>query len=90
MTLCGGRPRLYLWFNADGKGEDWQGLDIFTHHNELAGPDQVLFGGYRFDGCSAYGSVIPLGDEEMLLIYDCFTDDQFGIYVVRVAIERPS
>ncbi|MHB9131002.1 MAG: sialidase family protein [Armatimonadota bacterium] len=90
VTLCGGRPRYYLWFNADGTGKDWQGIDIFTHHNALAGPDQVRFGGYRFDGCSAYGSVIPLDDTQVLLIYDCFTDDEFGIYVVHAAIEKTS
>lgn len=90
VTLCGGRPRYYLWFNADGTGTDWQAIDIFTHHNELAAPDHVRFGGYRFDGCSAYGSVILVDDTRVMLIYDCFTDDAFGIYVVRADIEKPA
>jgi hypothetical protein len=88
VVLGGGRPRYYLWFNADGKGIEWQGIDIFSHHNELAAPGQVRFGGYRFDGCSAYGSVMALGDARVLLIYDCFTDAEFGVYVVQADIER--
>jgi hypothetical protein len=86
VTLCGGRPRFYLWFNADGTGKDWQGIDLFTHHNAHAAPTHVRFGGYRFDGSSAYGSVVPLDDASVLCIYDCFTDDAFGIYVVRATV----
>ncbi|NUQ63653.1 MAG: exo-alpha-sialidase [Pirellulales bacterium] len=93
VALCGGRPGYYLWLNADGKGTDWQRIDIFAHHNALAPPEQVRFagpGGYRFDGCSAYGSVVPVSDSEVLVIYDCFTLDEFGIYVVRASIEKTS
>jgi len=41
---------------------------------------------YRFDGSSAYGCIVALGDSELLAIYDCFTNDYFGIYVVRATI----
>ncbi len=61
-------------------------IDLFTHHNELAGADQVRFGGYRFDGCSAYGSIVALGDSELLAICDCFSKEQSDIYVVRTTI----
>lgn len=85
-ALCGGRPRLYLWFNADGTATSWPGIDLFTHHNAHAAPDAVRFGGYRFDGSSAYGSVIALDATRLLCIYDCFTDDAFGIYVVQATV----
>jgi hypothetical protein len=45
--------------------------------------------GYRFDGTSAYGSIVALSDSELLMIYDCFTTEHFGIYVVRACIDRP-
>lgn len=43
---------------------------------------------YRFDGSSAYGSIVALGDSELLAIYDCFTDEHFGIYIVRATIGK--
>lgn len=56
-------------------------IDLFKHHNELVAPDQV-----RFDGCSAYGSIVTLNDAEFLVKYDCLTEEDFGIYVVRATI----
>lgn len=43
---------------------------------------------YRFDGSRAYGSIVALGDSELLAIYDCFTTEYFGIYVVRATATR--
>ncbi len=56
------------------------GLD----QNVPAASDQA----YRFDGSSAYGSTVALDDSELLAIYDCFTDEHFGIYVVRATIGK--
>lgn len=106
VALFGGRPGLHIWLNADGKGGDWQDIDLFKHHNTLAAPDDVRYPGvdigyapsldqkapaapgraYRFDGRSAYGSIVALNDSELLVIYDCFTEESFGIYVVRATL----
>jgi len=104
VALFGGRPGLHIWLNTDGKGGNWQDIDLFRHHNALAAPGHVRYpgvdvgyapgidpaqaGSYRFDGSSAYGSIVALGDSELLAIYDCFTNDYFGIYVVRATIQR--
>jgi hypothetical protein len=109
VALFGGRPGLHIWLNADGTGGDWQGIDLFKHHNQLAAPNHVRYPGvdvgyapslgqnapaapqqaYRFDGSSAYGSIVALSDAELLMIYDCFTAEHFGIYVVRATIGSP-
>ena len=87
VVLCGGRPGLFLWLNADGTGKDWQKISIFDHHNSLASAEE-RFGGYRSDGTTAYGTVIVLDGNEVLFIYDCFSLDRFGIYVMKATIDK--
>lgn len=33
VALAGGRAGIFVWFNADGQGRDWQAVDIVAAHN---------------------------------------------------------
>lgn len=83
VALSGGRRGLYVWCNADGRGVDWQPIDIVAHHNacrprDLINPDStkawmdrdemIRQGMGGFTSC--YTELIRLDDRHLLLIYD--------------------
>ncbi len=81
VALSGGRPGLFVWFDADGRGEDWQAVDIVAHHNAchpddtidarlswVARDEMVRQGLGGFSSC--YTELARLDDRHLLLIYD--------------------
>jgi len=72
IVLSGGRPGLYLWFNADGTGLTWKRLDLREHHNacvpgEAIKADTTLETGEMTTG---YTEVAVVDDSHLLVIYD--------------------
>lgn len=76
VVLSGGRPDLYLWFNADGTGKDWQRIDTLEHHNVFHPQEKILRHGsktssYYFNGTSTgYTDLIAVDDTHLLYVYD--------------------
>ena len=84
LALSGGRCGVYVWFNADGKGGDWQAVDIVAVHNAVRpaadhiDPDSTH--GWlsveemrkrplpAFSSC--YTELMALDERTLLLIYD--------------------
>lgn len=74
VVLAGGRPGLYLWFNHDRTGKDWQAVDTLAHHNALL-PQEPISTNYpqanqNAGGTSAYTGMIPLDEKSFLYVYD--------------------
>jgi hypothetical protein len=77
VVLSGGRPGLYAWFNADGRGKDWQSVDLMAHHDAFASKDPMY---EKWDKnaarplqtlrTSAYTEIVTLDDTHVLCIYD--------------------
>ena len=111
VILTGGRPGLYLYFNRDGSGKEWQPVDTLTHHNAFL-PQEPIATDYALSaqstgGTSAYTGIIPIDANTFLYTYDRVpvsfkvrtgwkadpkdannVRETFGIYVVRVTVER--
>ena len=83
-ALAGGRSGIFVWLNADGRGTDWQAVDIIAHHNACrprrdrinpdskkgwVAPEEMLRTGTTgFSSC--YTELAALDDRHLLLIYD--------------------
>lgn len=99
IALSGGRPGLYLWFNTDGTGRDWQRLDMQAHHNACH-PNETI-APYtehnHYQQTSAYTEIVAVDDHHLLYIYDRVPngwhpipedmDDANSVWLVRVTIE---
>lgn len=84
VALSGGRSGIFVWFNANGLGTDWQALDLVAHHNACRPPqDQInpdsrqintgseeMFRQGRGGYSSCYTELARLDDRHLLLIYD--------------------
>jgi hypothetical protein len=83
IALSGGRPGISVWFNTDGKGVQWQSVDIVAHHNacrprERINPDSTKawktpseMSNQNLGGfTSSYTELIPMAANQLLLIYD--------------------
>jgi hypothetical protein len=84
VALSGGRPGVYAWVTRDPLGDDWQEIDIGAHHNAAHPEDAILHARPWVDGktredllrerhlgfTSSYTEVIPVGNDEFLMIYD--------------------
>ena len=81
VALSGGRPGVFVWLDADGRGENWQAVDIVAHHNAahpddridarqawVARDEMIRQGLHGFSSC--YTELLPLDDRHLLLIYD--------------------
>ena len=83
VALSGGRPGIFVWLNADGRGTGWQAVDIVAHHNGCrpedtinpdsgkawVGRDEMIRQGLGgFSSC--YTELMPLDERRLLLIYD--------------------
>jgi hypothetical protein len=100
IALGGGRPGLHLWLNADGRGEQWQGIDMLAHHN-VCHPHETIMGytdhNHR-EQTSAYTEVIALDDRHFLYCYDRIAngwhpipeemEDTNSVWLVRVTVEK--
>ncbi len=67
LALATGRPGVFLWLSSDQRGERWQAIDIFAHHNRWA-PDP----GYQITPAqtTAYTEIIEVAPNRLLLAYD--------------------
>ncbi|MEN9574818.1 MAG: hypothetical protein RL514_2673 [Verrucomicrobiota bacterium] len=83
LALSCGRPGISVWFDAAGKGGDWQAVDILAQHNasrpqDVINPDsRQAWGGVakllreNLRGfTSSYTELMRLDDQHLLLIYD--------------------
>lgn len=55
-----GRPGVNMLFNADGRGERWQGLTLLVNE------------GQRFTRTSGYTGMVPTGPDSFIIVYDQF------------------
>ena len=39
LILATGRPGIWLWYSADGRGETWEPIDAMAHHNAVVEQD---------------------------------------------------
>jgi len=83
VALSGGRLGVFVWFNADGRGDRWQGVDVVAHHNACrpqdaidpdsrkawTARDEMLRQGLG-GFSSSYTELMPLDERHLLLIYD--------------------
>jgi hypothetical protein len=83
IALSGGRPGISVWFNNDGVGLDWQGIDIVIHHNackphDTINPDSTKAWNDRDEMIqqglsgftSSYTELMRIDDNHLILIYD--------------------
>ncbi len=83
VALSGGRSGIQVSFNVDGRGDDWQAVDMAAHHNAcrpqdrinpesrqawMAGDEMMRAGLGGFT--SSYTELMRLDDQHLLLIYD--------------------
>ncbi len=100
IALAGGRPGLYLWLNADGSGQRWQGIDMQSHHNTCHPGEsiQVYTEHNHQQQTSAYTEVVALDDQHFLYLYDRLANgwqpipeemaDTNSVWLVRVTVEK--
>jgi len=79
IVLSTGRPGLFLWFATDGRGGEWQSLDIVDYHNSVMDePSQIMAAhdasgpGSQVTGAqtTSYTAMVELSPNRVLLIYD--------------------
>jgi len=85
VALSGGRPGIYVWFNTDGTGRNWQAVDIVAAHNacrpaaDRINPDVRMGWGKSVEEMkrsgdtgftSCYTDLAVLDERTLLLIYD--------------------
>jgi hypothetical protein len=94
VVLSGGRPGLYLWFNADGTGKDWERVDFQPNHNQYCPADRIEAAG----NTSSYTEVVALDEKHLLCIYDRTaygwniippdSPETNSVWVIRIMIEK--
>jgi hypothetical protein len=101
LALSTGRPGLFLWLCTDGRGDNWQPVDITAHHNKVMDAAHLITDGELFDGQSqttSYTQVVPLAPDRLLYIYDRIpfgwkpvpldSKERNRIYALQVKVER--
>ena len=83
VVLSGGRPGVSVWFDVEGKGERWQGVEVLP-------PDAKT---------SAYTEVVAVDEGTLLCVYDTVphgwdaipadSPEFNSVWVVRLTVERP-
>jgi BNR repeat-like domain len=96
VVLTGGRPGVFAWFNRDGTGTNWVGVDLKTHHNNTTPREQMG----PLERTSSYSEVVALDDTHLLCIYDRIphgwhaipaeSKDTNSVWVVRLTVEKTS
>ncbi len=94
VVLSGGRPGLFVWFNAEGDGKAWQRIDLLAHHNANVAAETIAKPG----NTSSYTEVVALDESHLLVIYDRIphswsaipkgSKETNSVWVVRLKIER--
>lgn len=78
LVLTGGRPGLFCYLCADGKGEVWERVNLGAHHNTRVEREDQRFSeafckaekGEDPAMSTSYTSVMPLGSDGMIVTYD--------------------
>ena len=78
VVLTGGRPGLFAFLCADGKGEEWEKVNLAMHHNQLIEPEEQRFSDAFCKAekkedpaiSSSYTAVMLLGDDGLIVTYD--------------------
>lgn len=100
VVLSGGRPGLYLWFDREGDGWNWDRLDLLAHHNACRPDEQIKLQEKRYRGhawTTAYTRTVVLDEKHLLTIYDRIPggwanepdspDETNSVWVVRVTVD---
>jgi hypothetical protein len=67
IALSTGRPGVHLWMSLDGRGRQWQTVDVLQHHNGVVSdPSRQM----RDDQTTAYTELVEVSPNRMLLVYD--------------------
>jgi hypothetical protein len=86
LVLTGGRPGLFLWLCADGKGEQWETVDLATHHNRLVEGKNERFSevvdnaeaGKDPSTSTSYTGIMPWGADGVIVTYDRLSNGWSG------------
>ena len=73
VVLSGGRPGLYLWFDREGDGWNFDRLDLLAHHNACRPDEQIKFVEKPYHGhawTTSYTRTVALDERHVLTIYD--------------------
>ena len=94
IALSGGRPGLFVWFNLDGTGKDWQQVDLQAHHNASLVDEPIKASSHT----SSYTEIVAVDDRHLLCIYDRIphgwdaipktSSETNSVWVVRLTLER--
>jgi hypothetical protein len=66
IALSTGRPGVFLWLCADGRGGSWRPTDILAHHNAVLDTRHHI----TPEKTTAYTQLVPDGPGRLLLFYD--------------------
>ena len=86
LVLTCGRPGLFLWLCTDGKGENWEVLNLGAHHNECIEHEAERFSeqfcSAESDGDPAisttYTGIMPWKSDGLIVTYDRLANGWFG------------
>lgn len=86
LVLTGGRPGLFLWLCADGRGEQWDAVNLATHHNRLVEREGEQFSevvdnaeaGADPSTSTSYTGIMPWGSDGVIVTYDRLSNGWSG------------
>jgi hypothetical protein len=70
VALSGGRSGIYVWFNVDGSGRDWQPVDIVSAHNAASPPADRI----EHDSHNAWSAVDEMRRTGITGFSSCYTE----------------
>jgi hypothetical protein len=70
VALSGGRSGIYVWFNVDGSGRDWQPVDIVSAHNAASPPADRI----EPDSHNAWSAVDEMRRTGITGFSSCYTE----------------
>lgn len=78
LILTGGRPGLFLWLCTDGRGEQWESLNLGQHHNQLIEPEEQRFSAAFCNAgkdedpslSTSYTGLMAWGSDGVIVTYD--------------------
>lgn len=71
LVLRGGRPGLKVWVSSNDSRFDWAEIDVLAVHNRADTGISISQEPFGPGGTSAYGDVVAVGPNTVLLAYDC-------------------
>lgn len=105
LMLATGRPGIWLWYSADGRGDAWEPIDALAHHNaavERDHPEWLIGPTEQFNRfhTSSNVRIREIAPDRLLLIYDRVPFDwrpvpkdspeRNRIFVLPVEVGKPS